>query len=502
MASARFLFSTYRSYLVLMVLLLPMFFIGIRDTHDWGDDFAIYIQGALNITQHKPVSETKYVSFENYNHKYPPAAVPVGYPLILSPVIEMFGLDYKVLNYYMSFWLYLLAITVFVFLRRYISMLSALCLTLIFFLNPFMIAFKSEVISDLPFAFFSTLILLIYMRRESDAKLLSQISLGILIAMLVSIRSIGWCTVLCLGFDLFIRFVSSRREGDPIAVSLRFFIERCKWVLSFVGTYAVLSFIAGHSRGNSFSFYTSSYQGIHVWEVLMANLTIYIQDFQGLFEHDAGIYGFGLLITKAAMLFCFVLGLIYTISNGYNILLIYFLLYAIAVLLSPFSTQGFRLFFPLYPIILLYIAYGARSISIPTFSYRYFWVPLVTVLILLQYRADLLSAHDHQAEPIYPTPISEECRKGFDQIRRITSDGDMILSTKPRACALFADKHFCVMPDGEGAAAKVKKLVISKPNYILVIQEIDEDILECIARYEKDSAVYEDHKFKLYRRTL
>jgi hypothetical protein len=155
-----------------------------------------------------------------------------------------------------------------------------------------------------------------------------------------------------------------------------------------------------------------------------------------------------------------------------------------------------------YAIIILFIGYGARSISISTFSKRYIWAPLLTLLILLQYRADLQSMRDHQSDPIYPTPISAECKAGFDKINKLTSDKDLILSTKPRACAFFADRHFCVIPDGADVAAKTTRLNISKPNLILVIKQIDEDHLESIARFERDSAVYEDSKFKLYRRSL
>ena len=502
MSLRRFIPSSSGAYLVLAILLLPMFFIGIRDTHDWGDDFAIYIQGAQNLIHHKPVSETKYISFENYNPKYPPAAVPVGFPLILSPVVHYFGVNFKALNYYMTLWLYLCAFMVFTFLLRYLSVFSSLCLTLIFFLNPFMIAFKSEIISDLPFAFFSTLALYLYLDRQREANFFRQLFLGLVVALLISIRSIGWCTFICFCIDLFLRTISLLYQRESLSAVINFLRSRVLWVVSFIAGYSLLTIIAGHSAGSSLSFYTSSYQGIHVWEVLMTNLNIYIQNFQSMFDHDAGIYSFGILITRAAMLFCFVIGFIYFLFKGYDMLMLCFLLYAAAVLLSPFNTQGFRLFFPVYAIIILFIAYGARSISVTTFSKRYIWAPLLTLLILLQYRADLQSMRDHQSDPIYPTPISAECKAGFDKINKLTSDKDLILSTKPRACAFFAERHFCVIPDGGDVAAKTARLSISKPNLILVIKEIDEDRLESIARFEKDSAVYQDSKFKLYRRSL
>lgn len=296
------------------------------------------------------------------------------------------------------------------------------------------------------------------------------------------------------------RFVKESR-GNTLSHAIHFLRPKLIWIVSFIVVYTVLGIIARHTGGRSFAFYISSYQGIHVWEMLMMNLNIYIQDFLQIFDHDAGIYGFGILITRSAMLFCFVLGFFLAVSRGYTIVLMYFFVYAFSVLLSPFNNQGFRLFFPLWPVIILFIAYGARRVAGAS-EYRPVWIIAVTVLIMLQYRSDLLFMHTHQTDPIYPTPTSMESSQGFDAIQNLTSDSDMIVCLKPRACAFFADRRFCIVSDAIGSAAQSQKLSISKPDFILVAKQIDDNRMESLAQYERDSAVYEDNVFKLYKRKM
>jgi hypothetical protein len=497
------IFFRFRAYLIVSVLLLPMFWIGIRDTHDWGDDFAAFLQQADNLTHHRPLNASKYVAFDHYSACYAPPSVPPGFALLLSPVIKVFGMNFKALNYYMSFWLYLFALISFAFLIRYISVLSATCLVLIFFLNPAMIDFKSNVISDLPFCFFSTWAILIHLDISKKNKITSQLLYGAVVALVVSIRGIGVCIIAAYGIDLIGHLIGALIERQRKRDIVSYLMTRCVWFISFVLVYVLIILLSGYSAGSTFSFYKGAYQGIHMWEVMMGNLNIYIQDFFQMFDMNVGIYGFGLVITKSAMLSCLIIGFFIAVVDGYGLILAYFLVYSAAILLFPFSTQGFRYFFPVLPIVMLFIAFGARRIvPADTSVWRPLWVMSVTLLIFLQYKTDLLSMHTHQSEPIYPTPVSAECMSGFAHIKNMTSDSDLILSLKPRACALWADRRFCVIPDGNGAAEQSKRLSISKPDLILVIKQIDMNKLEGLAAYEKDSLIYEDGMFKLYKRRL
>ena len=55
------IFISNFSYLILILLLLPVFFINVTDSHDWGGDFAQYISQAKNIVEGNPHYETGYI---------------------------------------------------------------------------------------------------------------------------------------------------------------------------------------------------------------------------------------------------------------------------------------------------------------------------------------------------------------------------------------------------------------------------------------------------------
>ena len=62
--------------------LLPLLFLNIKDTHDWGDDFAQYLIEAKNISQGLPLAQSGYV--ENPGYILGPNCYPPGFPLIIA----------------------------------------------------------------------------------------------------------------------------------------------------------------------------------------------------------------------------------------------------------------------------------------------------------------------------------------------------------------------------------------------------------------------------------
>ena len=53
--------SKIRELILLFVLLLPVFFINVKESHSWSGDFALYIHQAKNLAEGKPQVETGYI---------------------------------------------------------------------------------------------------------------------------------------------------------------------------------------------------------------------------------------------------------------------------------------------------------------------------------------------------------------------------------------------------------------------------------------------------------
>ncbi len=152
-------------YGLVILCLIPLFSINIKTSHDWGDDFAQYLHQAKNINEGVSQNETGYIFNENCFTG--PQAYPVGFPLLLSPVIKMHGLDFYALNIYQTLFLALSCFLGFMIIRNYFSFFAAFFTSLIIAYNPVFLNFKTEIISDLPFTFFSMLCVFIMTKKQN-----------------------------------------------------------------------------------------------------------------------------------------------------------------------------------------------------------------------------------------------------------------------------------------------------------------------------------------------
>jgi len=75
----------------LCVILVSGFHLAtIRAGQDWGDDFSMYIHHAENLARGIPYAETGYL-YNPYNPAVGPRTYPPGFPLLLAPLVKVFG---------------------------------------------------------------------------------------------------------------------------------------------------------------------------------------------------------------------------------------------------------------------------------------------------------------------------------------------------------------------------------------------------------------------------
>ncbi len=134
--------------------------ITIKDGHNWGGDFSQYIIHAQNIVRFSPYSSEIMIN--------PPAIYPPGFSILLSPIVAMFGLNFQILKMInIIFWFGAVLFGYLFLLDRVSRNLSRMfCLLLVFSSNFFV--FKQNVLSDIPFFFFS--ILAFYLFSKYDEK--------------------------------------------------------------------------------------------------------------------------------------------------------------------------------------------------------------------------------------------------------------------------------------------------------------------------------------------
>ena len=102
--------------LLLVLLLLPLFWIGISNSHDWGDDYAQYLLQSKNLIENRPQTNSDLV-FAEGQLPYAIIAYPVGFPALLAPVYATFKLSISPYLYLNTLILILSAILLFDYLK-------------------------------------------------------------------------------------------------------------------------------------------------------------------------------------------------------------------------------------------------------------------------------------------------------------------------------------------------------------------------------------------------
>ncbi len=139
----------------LLLIALVALFYGVTSLpgHDWGDDFALYIHHAHNLLSGLPYRDTQYL-FNPEMPKIGPPAYPPGFPLLLLPVLSLFGASLPVMKGWVSAFLLAGLLVLFRLFAGQLSFAARLTLLALVGCNGVFVQVKEEIISDLPFLFF------------------------------------------------------------------------------------------------------------------------------------------------------------------------------------------------------------------------------------------------------------------------------------------------------------------------------------------------------------
>ena len=153
-----------RGRLGLLVLLALALALGLASLDQWhgdGPDFAQYLHHTRNLLQGTPYGQGQY-------HSHPIKNYPPGYPLMLTPVMALAGMNlvwYKAFN--LVIWLGLCLIVFFMARRRLEPLLAWLLLAWLLF-SPWAFFFKGKIVSDISFAFFALAGLALFERSQRE----------------------------------------------------------------------------------------------------------------------------------------------------------------------------------------------------------------------------------------------------------------------------------------------------------------------------------------------
>jgi hypothetical protein len=416
--------------------------------HSWGDDFAAYIMQAQSIVagdMHGFVQHNAF-TIERSAYNIGPVTQLWGFPLVLVPAVAAFGLDLLKLKLVLTLCHTAFLCAFFLLARTRLGDARALMVTALVAFNPVWLQAQNEILSDLPFALFSTLVLWLILRRPANTaaagrNIGADVLVGMGIFMAAFTRWTGWLLFLPLAATQLPRLRQQALQGRAIAGAgpKGAAFQAAVAYLTFAILYAMQAQLfpsVGYPLRDQFAELSGG--------TLRANLGYY-------FWLPAAFFGHVLSGGKAihvVLLILYVLGAVRRGARDWPIHL--YLLATLAVLVAFPAHGGPRFLYALWPLFLLFAFDGlmwmierlwpARQRAALAAAYA-LWMGLMLVSLAACAQAGLANLSAGRIPPRAAwgafSPTSMEM---YDFVRARTAPDSVIVFFKPRAMRLMTGR--------------------------------------------------------------
>ena len=404
--------------------------------HEWGDDFASYIMQAKSIVtgDMQEFVEHNNITIHQSSSQIGPVAYPWGYPLILTPVYALKGISPLALKLPGVFFFTGFLICLYLLVRNRLTQTESLLLVSLFAFNPLLIDFLDQILSDIPFLFFSTLAML-FMMNEKKRSTLDYVLLGASIAFAFFIRTVG--ILLLVSFLIVEAYKAWKNQANhQLAPSL--FRNTFIVCITFGVFWAVYSSIF---PGGSESYFDQ------LKEFKLENALRFIKDYIQLFGSFFGNSIIWKYLYYILSIF-FLTGLWIRRRDDF-VFVVFFFLWMLMLVTWPIW-QGPRFIFPLLSIFIYFTFRGMKSvINMLPGAYHQpgqrvffgFWILIASIFLFNSSVSAYANLRNHRSinGPFDPFSIQV-----YDYIKEKTSRDSVIIFFKPRAMRLMTD-HDAIM---------------------------------------------------------
>jgi len=403
--------------------------------HEWGDDFAWYIVQAksiLNGTTDEFMQVSAFTNYQSTQH-LGPLAYPWGYPLILTPVYAVKGISPLALKLPALFFYAGFLICFYLLMKDRLTLTESLILVTLFAFNPLLLQFLDQILSDIPFLFFSTLSLLL-MTWKNKRGAVHYALIGAAVFFTTILRVTG---VLLLGSFLiveFFRFLRDRNERKIVGE-----IIRGSFIVCF--TFALLWVVNAQLFPSGGESYLSQYSSLI--ETAIAFAPTYFNVFS-LFFGTANAWRY----LYYFLLIFFLIGAWERRKNE-TVFLLFFALWMIVHLTYPWW-QGPRYIFPLLPIF-IYFMYQGMKVVVSRLPGQYhptgqkviygFWLLLAGIFLVTSSSFAYINMRDNRA---INGPFDPFSREVYSYIKEETPPDSVIIFFKPRVMVMMTE-HQTIM---------------------------------------------------------
>ncbi len=419
--------------LLLVVILLPLFYINVRDSHDWGGDFSMYIMQARNVIEWIPQSLNLYVLNVEYLF-IGPKCYSVGFPLLLAPVFAFLGNDMYAFQLYISFFLFITAILAFVLFTKFMRPLAAFCLTLIMFYNPWVLSFKSEVMSDIPFSLFLLLSTMLYISEKKNFILIVLVS-----GFMICIRDIGIVFPLVVAINGIRIYICNRIKGISFNNAIKDLLKTILLACVIIVFSWLLNRKVFHTT-TTLTHYASLFHSSDIIKLILNNVSYYTDVFKTFFTINMGLFRFVPIIVSASFLTFIIIGFVKRIIKKVQFIDMVFVGFLIVYFIYPYQRSGFRFLFPLLPFMMVYAAVGFKSIDWGIKINTHLLIVFLTVIVFFEYSASIMLIIKKQ-NTIVKGPQEIEAQEAFAQVQSCVPINEIVVFSKPRVLAFYTGRR-------------------------------------------------------------
>jgi hypothetical protein len=451
---------------ILILLSLVLGASSLTRGHQWGDDFAWYIMQARSIlhgTTDEFMQQSVFTNGQSTTH-LGPIAYPWGYPLLLVPIYAIKGTSPLALKLPALFFHAGFLICLYLLMRSRLTEIESLLIVGLFAFNPLLLQFLDQILSDIPFLFFSTLSLYL-ITREGKRNIWHNVFIGAAIFFTTILRVTG---VLLLGCFLIVEFVRLLKNRRDRLATVEIILGAGIVCVAFIVLW-VINLLLFPSGGES---YFSQYENLIETAKAFAIGYFYVfGSFFGQTEGSRYLYYF--------VLFFFLLGA-WRRWNREPIFLLFFAFWMVVHITYPYW-QGPRYIFPLLPIFIYFAFTGMKSL-INKLPARYhpagqtlfygFWILIAGMFLVQSGQYAYLNLGNNRAINGPFDPYSTEV---YNYIKEQTPPDSVVIFFKPRVMVLMTG-HPTIMSTECDRMLKGDYLVLSRKvgeNQQIPPEEID-----------------------------
>jgi 4-amino-4-deoxy-L-arabinose transferase-like glycosyltransferase len=431
----------------------------------WGDDFASYIMQAESILHGttRQFVEHNSITINQSSSQIGPVAYPWGYPLILVPAYALKGNHPLTLKLPGLFFFAGFLVGLYLLVRTRLGRMESLLLVSLFAFSPLLLQFLDQIVSDIPFLFFSTIALWLMIRDETLHRR-GSVLLGCVMAAAFFIRTTG--ILLLLSF-LVLQAWKAWRQKDDQELLKAYGRNTLVTVLAFAILWALYALIFPGGGESYFAQYRD-----FTAQTVLDHLVQYFNVF-GLFLGESLFWE---IIYDLLVVF-FLLGA--WIRRKQDLIFILFFAAWMLLLITWPSWQGPRFIFPLLPIFIYFAFQGtkyaagklpARYIHLGQLAIYGFW-GLVTVSFLIT--SSIYAYVNLQNDRAINGPYDSYSREVYDYMETTPADSVLVFF-KPRAMRLMTGRD-SIMSTECSRVLKGDYLVLSRkvgPNQQIPPEEI------------------------------